>query len=110
MRHFAIAALLVMAASSASAATPVCADDATKQAKKLLSFHMGEGFEKYMAFEAPKPKASLKNPANPKQIFQVLEVEGFVDPSGRYRMRFIYYPSPQSCLLMGQEILEIANL
>ncbi|MBY0410180.1 MAG: hypothetical protein K2Q97_08660 [Burkholderiaceae bacterium] len=52
----------------------------------------------------------MKSPANSKQMFKVLEVEAFVSPHGRYRMRFIFYSRPMGCLLMGQEIIELANL
>ena len=48
------------------------------------------------------------NPANPRQKFQVLEVQGTIY-KGQYRMRLIYFRSGSGCLLMGQEILEYAN-
>ena len=92
------------------AAEPRCSDDATEQAKKLLRFHVGEGFDDRMGFELPTQKPSLKNPANSKQRFSVLEVQAYVSPHGDYRMRFIYFIEPGGCLLMGQEILEHANL
>jgi hypothetical protein len=110
MKHFVIIVFLVFGTISAKAAEPTCARDAAEQAKKLLAFHLGEGFEDRFGFEVPSPKTPIKNPAHPKQIFQVLEVEGFVSPHGRYRMRFIFYTLPRGCLLMGQEILEYANL
>lgn len=110
MRLFSIAIGLFLFATSAIAAAIPCAPDASEQAHKLLVFHMGEGFRDRMDFELPVEKASIKNPANPKQIFKVLQVDGTVSPHGRYRMRFIFYPSSGSCLLMGQEILELANL
>jgi hypothetical protein len=110
MSHFAITVLLALVASSATAAAPICAGDAAEQARKLLAFHVGEGFEDRMSFEPPSPKKSIKNPANSKQILKILEVEGFVSPHGRYRMRLIFHTLPRGCLLMGQEILEIANL
>ena len=109
MSHFAVSVLLALVASSTTAAAPICAVDASEQARKLLAFHVGEGFEDRMSFEPPSQKASIRNPANSKQVFNVLEVEGFVSPHGRYRLRFIFYPLPRGCLLMGQEILEIAN-
>jgi hypothetical protein len=110
MNYFATTLGLSLAAVSAGAAEPPCAQDASEQAKKLLIFHIGDGFDDRMSFEAPTPKATMKNPANSKQLFNVLEVEGFVRPHGRYRMRLIYYSLPSGCLLMGQEILELADL
>ncbi len=109
MKYFAIAVLLVLIASRATAAEPVCAKLASEQARKLLVFHVGKGFEDQMSFEQPIPKAPIKNPTNSKQVFNVLEVEGFVSPRGIYRMRFIFYLLPRDCLLMGQELLEMAN-
>jgi len=38
-----------------------------------------------------------------------VEVWGYVY-KGQYRMRFIYAQPPQNCVLMGQEILEYADL
>jgi hypothetical protein len=39
----------------------------------------------------------------------VLEVWGHIY-KGRYRMRLIYHPLAGECVLMGQEILEYADL
>jgi hypothetical protein len=102
--------LLLFFVHASTAAEPLCATDATERAKKLLTFHVGEGFEDQMGFESPSQKSPIKNPANPKQTLKVLEVEAYVRPHGRYRMRFIYFTLPRGCLLMGEEILELANL
>jgi hypothetical protein len=57
-----------------------------------------------------KELPSMRNPEDPKQKFEVLEIWGYIY-KGRYRMRFIYYNSPAtSCLLMGEEILEYARM
>ena len=40
--------------------------------------------------------------------FDVLEVWGYIYKA-EYRMRFIYAQIPDSCLLMGQEILEASD-
>jgi hypothetical protein len=54
--------------------------------------------------------APIKNPVNPKQSFDVLEVWADIY-KGRYRMRLLYYTNiPGQCVLMGQEILEYADL
>ena len=110
MKTTAVAFLLSLGTLSAIAAGAACESDASEQARRLLAFHIGDGFQDRMGFESPSARAPIKNPANPKQIFKVLEVEGFVSPHGRYRMRFLYYLLPRGCILMGQEILEVANL
>jgi hypothetical protein len=102
--------LLFFFIHSSTAAEPLCATDATERAKKLLTFHVGEGFEDQMSFESPSQISPIKNPANSKQTFKVIEVEAYVSPHGRYRMRFIYFTLPRGCLLMGEEILELSNL
>ena len=91
-------------------AAPQCAAEALIQAKKLLSFH-AEGDERaeILADEKVKELPPMRNPANKKQKFQVLEVNGYVYKGG-YRMRLIYYRSGSECVLMGQEVLGLANL
>ncbi len=41
-------------------------------------------------------------------LFDVLEVNGAVYKA-TYRMRFIYAQIPDACVLMGQEIIELAD-
>jgi hypothetical protein len=108
----AIAVLLVLFfASPASASEPHCSREATEQAKKLLTFHMGLRFVDRMGFDSPVIMPAIKNPLDSKQKFNVLEVMGYVAPHGQYRMRFIYFaPAGSHCTLMGQEILEYAHL
>lgn len=84
-----------------------CSGDATKHARKLLEFHFGPD-ERIGIDETAKLVGLLKNPAGKGQ-FDVLEVWGFIY-KGRYRMRFIYAQIPDECILMGQEILEYANV
>jgi hypothetical protein len=105
-----VAILLVLSAAGgiASAAPSQCAADAVVQAKKLLTFHRGPD-DRIQVDPEVKELAPLRNPANKKQQFQVLEVWGSIY-KGNYRMRLIYYPMDKSCLLMGQEILELATL
>lgn len=110
MKYLIYALLLQSCFSSAMAAEPPCATQAQERAPKLLAFHLGEGFEERMGFEDPMLKSPLRNPANPKQRFSVLEIDAHVSPHGRYRMRFIFYAMPEGCLLMGEEILELAIL
>ncbi len=86
-----------------------CSADAIKQAKKLLVFHLdGEDKNVHIGDEA-KPLPSILNPASSKQRFDVLEVWGSFY-KGEYRMRLEYYRMGDECVLMGQEILEIARL
>jgi hypothetical protein len=90
-------------------AEPKCSSEAVIQARKLLVFHRGED-NRISINPDVKEIAPLKNPANPKQEFQVLEVWGYIYRAS-YRMRFIYYNSKNiKCLLMGQEILENSSL
>ncbi|MBV6388991.1 MULTISPECIES: hypothetical protein [Nitrosomonas] len=90
-----------------SLALPQCGSEAILQAQKLLSFHV-DGDDR--AHVDPKAIAlpSIRNPANRKQKFLVFEVGGTVY-KGKYRMRLIYYPLSSECVLMGQEILELAS-
>jgi hypothetical protein len=106
----ALLALLVLASGTAKAVEPHrCAGDATKQAAKLLTFHFGPDDRIEIRPEVTA-LAPLKNPVNPKQSFDVLEVWADIY-KGRYRMRLLYYTNiPGQCVLMGQEILEYADL
>jgi hypothetical protein len=105
-----LAALLAMLPLSAIADTPRCSAQAADQARKLLAFHMGKGFEDRISVEAPVPLKPMRNPANRQQMLTVLQLDAHVSPRGRYRIRLIYYPLPDECVLMGQELLEMASL
>jgi len=108
MKALASTALLLFASFNASAAGPQCADPALAQASKLLAFHTN-GDERAQVDSNVKPLPSLSNPANKAQKFLVLEVMGHVY-KGEYRMRLLYYPLGKDCVLMGQEIIELASL
>jgi hypothetical protein len=85
-----------------------CAARATDRAKQLLSFHAGPD-DRMTIDKTVKHLPSIRNPENPAQSFDVLEIWGYIY-KGRYRMRFIYFNSHvTSCLLMGEEILEYAR-
>jgi hypothetical protein len=102
---FSIFLFLVGASSICSGAEPRCARGARERARKLLTFHYGPD-ERMSIDNTVKQMPSVRNPADPKQKFDVLEIWGYIY-KGKYRMRFIYYNSPvTSCLLMGEEILE----
>ena len=108
MKTKTILALLLLASFNASAAIPQCSSPAVAQARKLLSFHT-DGDDRASVDKSARQLPSLANPANKAQKFLVLEVMGNVY-KGEYRMRFIYYPMGKECVLMGQEILELARL
>lgn len=91
------------------AADHPCSAEAVDRAKKLLAFHNGPD-DRATVDKTVKQLPSIRNPQDPKQKFDVLEIWGYIY-KGRYRMRFIYYNSPHtSCVLMGEEILEYARL
>ena len=104
----AILLALCAAGGTAGAAPPPCAADAVVQARKLLIFHRGPD-DRIEVDRDAKELAPLRNPANKKQQFTVLEVLGSIY-KGQYRMWLIYFVSGNDCTLMGQEILEHAGL
>jgi len=82
---------------------------ALDRAKQFLAFHYGSN-DRMTIDQAVKQLPSMRNPEDPSQRFDVLEVWGYIY-KGRYRMRFIYYNSRAvGCVLMGEEILEYARL
>ena len=101
-------ALAVAIAPASAQSRHRCADAASTQARKLLTFHAGPD-ERIEIDKAVKTLAPIRNPANRLQRFDVLEVWGRIY-KGEYRMRFIYARLPGECVLMGQEILESASL
>jgi hypothetical protein len=109
-----LAALAGMAGPSGDASRPVqqkphpCAAAAAAQAGKLLVFHIGPD-DRITIDPLVRSLAPLRNPANRAQRFDVLEVWAHVY-KGQYRMRFIYARPSGECVLMGQEILEYADL
>jgi len=104
--HLLIVLLLLLPLSSL--VSPQCGEEAVSQAGRLLAFHVGRDDRAYVDPEAVA-LPPIRNPANRKQKFLVLEVGGRVY-KGDYRMRLIYYPLGDECVLMGQEILEFASL
>ena len=100
---------LIGTCSMCEAADPPCAARALDRAKQLLAFHYGPD-DRMTIDKTVKQLPSLRNPEDPTQEFEVLEIWGYVY-KGRYRMRLIYYNSPASqCVLMGEEILEYARM
>ena len=102
-----LAALLVMLAPATALAHP-CDADAIKRGMPLLKLHFeSEQLENAgvddTVTELP-PIRALKG----KGKFDVLEVWGHIYKAD-YRMRFIYAQIADSCVLMGQEILEASD-
>src|SRR5689334_18494674 len=85
-----------------------CAAAAVPQARKLLAFHAGPD-DRLAVDDAVKRLAPIRNPANRAQQFDVLELWGHIY-KGQYRIHLIYAQVGGQCVLMGQEILEYANL
>ena len=107
-RTFAFLALIGYCPVS-RAADSSCAAGALDRAKQLLTFHAGPD-ERITIDKTVKQLPSIRNPEDPNQKFEVLEVWGYIY-KGKYRMRLIYYNSPSTrCLLMGEEILEFARI
>jgi hypothetical protein len=108
IRYLFFAGLLHCFGSCYAADLP-CAARAVDRAKQLLTFHAGAD-DRMTIDKTVKQLPSIRNPADPAQSFEVLEVWGHIY-KGQYRMRFIYSNSRDtSCVLMGEEILEYARL
>ncbi|MGZ8378609.1 MAG: hypothetical protein ACXW0Z_15385 [Gemmatirosa sp.] len=94
-------------AAAPRAAEHRCAADARTSARKLLTLHVGDD-DRMAVDSAVTTLAPLRNPAGGGAL-DVLQVQGFVYKA-RYRMRFLYAPVRGQCVLMGQEILELARV
>lgn len=102
-----LAAILLILSPTAVLAHP-CDADAVKRGMPLLKLHFeADQLENAGVDDTVKqlpPIKALKG--NGK--FDVLEVWGHIYKAD-YRMRFIYARIPDSCVLMGQEILEASD-
>ncbi len=102
-----VTALLLMT-SSACAQDQPCTADALIKAGPLLRFHVElkptDAVDIDPQVKALPPVKALKGNGH----FDVLEVTGHYIKA-TYRMRFLYAPIRGSCVLMGQEILEVAD-
>jgi hypothetical protein len=103
----ALAALLLAVSPVAALAHP-CDADAIKRGMPLLELHFeSDELENAGVDDTVKqlpPIKALKGTGR----FDVLEVWGHIYKAD-YRMRFIYAQIPDSCVLMGQEILEASD-
>lgn len=98
--------------ASADFKVHACEKDAIGRADHLLRLHLSgdsnaTDINDLSIEEKVTKKAPIKAPYG-KGKFDVLEVNGNVY-KGNYRMRFIYAQIKEECVLMGQELLEIAN-
>lgn len=102
------AALALMTTAAHAALDAPCVADAIVKAGPLLRFHNNLKADDAVDIE-PDAKAlpPIKAPKG-KGSFDVLEVMGHYIKA-TYRMRFIYAQIRGSCVLMGQEILEVGD-
>jgi hypothetical protein len=102
-----LAAICLLPTAALAAPKHPCAADARAKATPLLKLHL-DGADLNMSVDDKvkllPPVKALKG----KGKFDVLEVVGYVYKA-QYRVRMIYAQIPDTCLLMGQEVLEIAN-
>jgi hypothetical protein len=103
-----VGGLLAQSARASQQKPHRCAGAAVEQGRKLLVFHVGPD-DRITIDDAVKPLAPIRNPVNRAQRFDVLELWGHVY-KGQYRIRLIYAQPGGECVLMGQEILEYADL
>ena len=101
-------AAFILALTSAAALAHPCDADAIKRGMPLLKLHFeADQLDNASVDDTVKelpPIKALKG----KGKFDVLEVWGHIYKAD-YRMRFIYAQVSDSCLLMGQEILEASD-
>lgn len=91
-----------------AAASHPCAQDARNHAHRLLALHGDVPAPDQISIDA-EPRLLAPRPALAGEgVFDVLEITGHIYRAS-YRMRFLYAQFPDSCVLMGQEILEIAD-
>ena len=108
-------ALSILAAFFLSSATTIaqqnhpCSADVLVRAPGLLKHHLPDlGSASSHGFSIKKQisqLAPIKNPAESKQSFDVLEAWAYVYKA-KYRLRFYYAKFPGECVLVGQEVLE----
>lgn len=88
-----------------------CAAQAVAQAASLLAFHADMGPKDREMIEVDHQIQSLsfqRNPADPKQKLEVLELRGYIY-KGVYRLRLLYLSDPALCVLVGQEVLGLGS-
>ena len=99
---------LLIGLAPAQAASPHrCTAAAIKQAEKLLAFH-SDNDDRATVDSNSAHVIGTVGALMGKGRFDVIEVEGSIY-KGNYRMRLIYAQIPDTCVLMGQEILEASD-
>ena len=105
------AAIALAAMSAAAAADHPCAEDAKARAQKLLQFHFTDGdmspVQNIGVDDQVEILPSVKA-ARGNGRFDVIEVIGHIYKAD-YRIHLLYAQIPDSCVLMGQEILELSD-
>jgi hypothetical protein len=102
-----LAAALLLAFAGAANAHP-CDDDAIAKAAPLLQLHFASEDAENLAIDDTVKELTPIRALKGSGRFDVLEVWGHVYKAD-YRMHFIYAQIPDSCVLMGQEILEASD-
>jgi hypothetical protein len=100
-------ATLITAAAIAPANAHPCDADAQARAVPLLQLHFEDPQADVGVGDDVKELAPVKALKGSGK-FDVLEVWGYIYKA-EYRMRFIYAQIPDTCLLMGQEIIEASD-
>tara|TARA_B100001093_G_scaffold232887_1_gene223301 strand:- start:1635 stop:1991 length:357 start_codon:yes stop_codon:yes gene_type:complete len=108
-----LAAFFLPSATTIAQQNHPCSADVLLRAPGLLKHHLPDlGSASSHGFSIKKQVSQLapiKNPAESKQRFDVLEAWAFVYKA-KYRLRFYYARLSGECVLMGQEVLEYARL
>jgi hypothetical protein len=101
-------AALIMALAPATGLAHPCDADAIKRGMPLLKLHFEADDLSNASVEDTVKQLPPIKALKGKGKFDVLEVWGHIYKAD-YRMRFIYAQVPDSCVLMGQEILEASD-
>jgi hypothetical protein len=102
-----LVAAVLLAAGVAPALAHPCDADAKKRALALLNLHTEAAPGGQATIGDVKPLGDIRA-LRGKGRFDVLETAGYVYKA-EYRIRLIYAKIVGSCLLMGQEILEVSD-
>ena len=103
-----LSALSLLWSAPSWAAPLQCHAEAVARADQLLKYHRDNDDRAYVEPEV-KVLPSIVNPVKKKQRFMVLEVMGYIYKAA-YRMRIIYSPLGDQCILMGEEVLQLSRL
>jgi hypothetical protein len=99
---------ILLAAALATTPPPPCASDARTQALKMLRFYTDDDDRAAIDPDSVRKIGTVSSLTDNRR-YDVLQVYGEVY-KGHYRMRLIYAHVQGECVLMGEEIFELANL